>query len=356
MTTSIAPPYLLFIGDVRNHLDAKTASGLKQWSGDKCVGQWRLDEATVDLGLEDLMPKAALAAGARTLVIGISPVGGALPAAWIDALVEAIEAGLDIASGLHDRLSDNPRLRAAADANGRALHDIRHDLPPKRIATGMPRSGRRLLTVGTDCASGKKYTALAIHAALRSKGRAATFRATGQTGIMISGGGIPLDAVIADFAAGAVEQLCPAADPGHWDIVEGQGSLFHPAYAGVSMALLHGSQPDALVLCHQAGRTAIDGFEAFALPSLKECIARNEEAARLTNSAARCIAVSLDTSRLEPDARKTALAKAEEQTGLPAVDPLHTGVARVIDQLAQIGAPASPGPRPIASPNGRHGR
>lgn len=356
MMISIAAPYLLFLGDVRNPLDAKTAFGLKQWSRERCVGQWRIDPAAVDLGIADLTPQAAFAAGARTLVIGVSPAGGALPDAWIGPLVEALEAGLDLASGLHDRLGDNARLSACAEANSRRLHDVRHNLPPKRIGTGIPRSGRRLLTVGTDCASGKKYTALSIHNALKDRGWAATFRATGQTGILISGSGIPLDAIIADFAAGAVEQLCPAADVDHWDIVEGQGSLFHPAYAGVSMALLHGSQPDALVLCHQAGRTAIDGFDGFALPSLVDCIARNEEAARLTNQAARCIAVSLDTSRLDADARERALGEAESQTGLPAFDPLHTGVAPVIDQLANISAMSSAEGGATACPEKPHVR
>src|SRR5262249_10280049 len=160
------------------------------------------------------------------------------------------------------------------------------------------RSGQRLLTVGTDCALGKKYTALALVAAFRKRGVDADFRATGQTGIMISGGGIPLDAVISDFAAGAAEMLTPDAAPDHWDVVEGQGSLFHPSYAGVSLALLHGTQPDVLVLCHEVGRERLAGLEEYATPDLQEAIGLNLILGRRTNQQIRCAGISLNTSIL----------------------------------------------------------
>ena len=172
--------------------------------------------------------------------------------------------------------------------------------PPRDIpvATGRKRSGKRLLTVGTDCALGKKYTALAIARAFEQRGIDADFRATGQTGIMIAGGGMPMDAVVADFEAGAAEMLSPDAAPDHWDVIEGQGSLFHPAYAGVSLGLLHGSQPDVIVVCHEPGRTHMLGHPEFALPTIEETIDLNLRLGRRTNPAIRCGGVSLNTSQL----------------------------------------------------------
>jgi uncharacterized NAD-dependent epimerase/dehydratase family protein len=183
-----------------------------------------------------------------------------------------------------------------------------------------------LLTVGTDCALGKKYTALALARAFEKRGLAVDFRATGQTGIMISGQGIPMDAVVADFAAGAAEMLSPDQDAEHWDVIEGQGSLFHPAYAGVSLALLHGSQPDVIVVCHQPGRTHVMGQADYQLPSIEATIDMNLRLGSRTNAAIRCGGVSLDTSHLDAQAARKLLAAESQRLSLPVADPMR-GVA-----------------------------
>jgi uncharacterized NAD-dependent epimerase/dehydratase family protein len=330
---AIRKPYLLFIGDVPEIGYAKTAFGLKDWCPDDCIGQLALPGTSLDLGLPRLTPAQAAAAGAKSMVIGVAPVGGALPGHWEDTLVAALAAGLDLVAGLHDRLGRNPRLVEAASAHGRQLVDVREPPSGIPIATGRKRSGKRLLTVGTDCALGKKYSALAIQRELAARGVSASFRATGQTGIMIAGAGIPIDAVISDFVAGAAEAISPDAPADHWDIVEGQGSLFHPAYAGVTLGLLHGSQPDAMILCHQPGRTRILGFPDFPIPSLPLAISRYEEAARLTNPAARTVGISLNTAGLSDAARADAFARASDETGLPACDPMGGGVGPIADLL-----------------------
>ncbi len=319
-------PYLLFLGDSTEPGWVKTALGLKDWAPERCVGEIRLSGATVTTGLPELTPQAAHGQGARALLIGVAPVGGAIPPHWVPFLIEAMEAGLDLISGMHTRLTDMPDLVAAAARSGRRLYDVR--TPPAGLPTanGLKRSGFRLLTIGTDCALGKKYTALALTRAFRERGVSADFRATGQTGIMIAGAGIPIDAVVADFIAGAAEQLSPANHEEHWDIIEGQGSLFHPAYAGVSLGLLHGSQPDVLVLCHEAGRTMVMGQPSFPLPSLTEAIELNITLARRVNPAVRCAGVSLNTSRLSDEDARAAIAEVSRDLGLPCADPLRHDV------------------------------
>jgi uncharacterized NAD-dependent epimerase/dehydratase family protein len=333
MTVTIPGPCLLFLGDVPSRLDAKTASGILQWRPERCAAQYRLSPQAVDLGLPDMSPAEAAAAGARTMVVGIAPFGGKIDPTWVDPLASALRAGLDLAAGMHARLADHPVLAETARACGRRLYDVRQPTGPIPIAAGRKRTGRRLLTVGTDCAVGKKYAALSIHKAMAARGTAATFRATGQTGILISGEGIAIDAVVADFAAGAAEQLSPDNAPEHWDVIEGQGSLFHPAYAGVSLALLHGSQPDAIVVCHDPGRAHIDGYPDFPLPTLEACIEANLRAARLTNPAVRCAGIALDTSRTPLADRAGLIADAAARTGVPAFDPIATGASAVVDAL-----------------------
>ena len=323
MPLDLPAPHLLFLGDITNPLDAKTAVGLRDWRPEQCVGQWRLPGCTVDLGLPDMTPDAAVAAGAKSVLIGVAPLGGALAPAWISSLVDALDSGLSIVSGLHQNLKELPALSQAAQAAQQQLIDVRVAPDNIPIASGQRRTGKRLLTVGTDCCVGKKYTALAFARELKNRSFSATFRATGQTGIMIAGGGIPMDAVVSDFIAGAAECLSPDAAEAHWDVIEGQGSLFHPAYAAVTLGLLHGSQPDALLLCHEAGRTAIDEYEAFEIPDLKTCITRYEEAASLTNALARVVGVSLNTSTLTAEEAKQACAEVSGQTGLPCLDPLR---------------------------------
>ncbi len=326
-------PYLLFLGDTTEPAYAKTAFGLRDWAPERCIGEWGCDTATVSTGLPRLAPKEARARGARGLVIGIANTGGVIGESWVPLLVEALESGLDIVSGLHVKLDSVPALKAAAARYGRRLIDIRTPPPNIPCGTGSKRSGKRLLTVGTDCALGKKYSALAIARAFKARGLAVDFRATGQTGILISGGGMPMDAVVADFEAGAAELLSPAADSAHWDVIEGQGSLFHPAYAAVSLGLLHGSQPDVIVVCHQPGRECVLGHPDFALPSITETIDLNLRLGRRTNPAIRCGGVSLNTAHLDLQAARELMAQESARLGLPVADPMRPGAEfeRLID-------------------------
>ncbi len=329
----LKPPYLIFLGDTTESAYAKTAFGLVQWTPDHCVGQWRLPSSTIDLGLPDMGIQEALACGANSVVIGVAPIAGAVQDNWIPVLLAAIEAGLDIVSGLHTRLCAIPQLRRAAEKHGTALVDVR--VPPSDVtlATGKKRTGKRLLTVGTDCSAGKKYAALAITRAMRQRGVDCDFRATGQTGIMIAGAGIPMDAVVSDFLAGAAEMLSPDNHPEHWDVIEGQGSLFHPAYAGVSLGLLHGSQPDALVLCHNPLRDRLLGFANYTPADVNDCIRANLANGALTNADIRCVGVCANTSSMTPAQRASYLGELSEKTDLPCVDPLIDGTDAIIERL-----------------------
>lgn len=329
-------PYLLFLGDVKDKLTAKTAFGLKDWCGEDVLGEWSLPGCTVAMGLPRLSPQDAAKRGAGSIVVGIAPVGGKLPPHWVAELAAAADAGLDVVSGLHTRLTSFPELVNAAARSGVRLIDVRHGNKAYGAATGRRRSGKRVLTVGTDCALGKKYTALALARNLQSRGIAATFRATGQTGIMISGSGIAMDAVIADFVAGAAEELSPDNAPGHWDVIEGQGSLFHPAYAGVTLGLLHGSQPDAIVLCHDPSRSTIDGYPDFPIPDLKVAIDDYLRAGRLTNSAIRCVGLSINSSSLSDAECADYFARLTAELGLPVCDPVRTGVDALASALAAV--------------------
>jgi uncharacterized NAD-dependent epimerase/dehydratase family protein len=319
-------PYLLFLGDTTVKGYAKTAFGLRDWAPDRCVGEWSCGAATVTTGLPRLTPKEARARGAKALVIGVANTGGVISDSWIPSLVEALESGLDIISGMHAKLGDVSQLKSTAERNGRRLIDVR--TPPRNIpiASGVKRSGKRLLTIGTDCAIGKKYTALALARAFKSRGLDTDFRATGQTGILIAGGGIPIDAVVADFEAGAAEMLSPDASAEHWDVIEGQGSLFHPAYAGVSLGLLHGSQPDVIVACHDPDRKYLLGHP-FQLPDIAETIDINLRLGRRTNAAIRCAGISLNTSRLTANDARLFLAEESARLGLPVADPMRAGAA-----------------------------
>jgi uncharacterized NAD-dependent epimerase/dehydratase family protein len=319
-------PYLLFLGDTTEPGFAKTAFGLRDWAGDKCVGEFACG-ATVTTDLPRLTPAQAVAEGAKGLVIGVANPGGMIPASWRQSLVEALEAGLDIVSGMHVRLADIPEVAEAAARLGRRLIDIR--VPPAEIpvASGRKRSGRRLLTVGTDCALGKKYTALAIARAFRERGIDSDFRATGQTGIMIAGGGMPMDAVVADFEAGAAEMLSPDAATGHWDVIEGQGSLTHPAFAAVSLGLLHGSQPDVFVVCHEPGRTEMLGTAGYKLTSIEEVVELTILLGRRTNPAIRCGGFSFNTSALGAEEAAELMARESERLGVPVADPIRGGPA-----------------------------
>jgi uncharacterized NAD-dependent epimerase/dehydratase family protein len=330
---TLPQPYLLFLGDVVEPGYAKTAFGLCDWAGERCVGEFALPGARVSTGLPGLDPKSAAARGARSMVVGVANPGGYIPTSWVGALIEALHAGLDLISGMHMRLADVPHLQATANGHGRRLIDVRSPPAGIPVATGIKRSGRRLLTVGTDCALGKKYTALAIARGLKARGIDATFRATGQTGIMIAGEGMPMDSVVADFAAGAAELLSPDAPPDHVDVIEGQGTVFHPSYAGVSLALLHGSQPDRFVVCHEPGRTHLLGHSEFALPSIEEVIEQTIVLGRVTNPSIRCAGISLNTGKLDAAEAQREIARIERRLVLPAADPMRGGPAfeRLLD-------------------------
>lgn len=329
-------PYLLFLGNETRKPYLKTALGLLHWCPEACAGQMNLAGGTVDLGLPALTVEEAAAQGVRSLLIGTATVGGAMPDNWIEPLSSALCAGLDVVSGLHTRLNNVPELARAAAVSGSRIVDVR--VPPANlpVGNGKKRSGLRLITVGTDCALGKKFTALSLARAMESAGFNVDFRATGQTGIMIAGAGIPIDAVVSDFLIGAAETLSPDAAAGHWDVIEGQGSLFHPGYASVSHGLLIGSQPDAFVVCHEAGRDRIEDFEHYPTPSLSECIEKTRKTAAFTNPDVRCVGISINTSSLTAEERDRCLKAAEDETGLPSVDPIATGVGPIVDNLKRI--------------------
>lgn len=332
----IEHPYLMFLGDAPDELAAKTAIGIKQWRPEWCKGQLRLENCNADLGLPDMTIAEAREAGVKTLVLGVANRGGIIGPVWMETLLAAIDAGMDIANGLHTKLSTIPELAEAAAAKGVSLFDVRHFEGKLPVGSGEKRSGKRVLAVGTDCSVGKMYTALAIEAEMKKRGIKSTFRATGQTGIFIAGEGISVDAVISDFISGAVETIAPANDPDHWDVVEGQGSLFHASYAGVSMGLLHGAQADAIVVCHEPTRTHMRGLPGYSLPDLKTTLEVNLMHARLTNPDCVVAGFAINTKALDDAAATKLMADIAEEFGLPCVDPVRNGVAPIVDKLQEI--------------------
>ncbi|MZI93990.1 DUF1611 domain-containing protein [Vibrio sp. CAIM 722] len=331
----IPQPYLLFLGDVSDPLSAKTARGIHAWRPDSCVGQMRLPGCEVSLELPDLTPLQAAQQGAKTFVLGTANAGGYIPQHWMDAITQAIKAGMNIASGLHQKLSDIPEITELAEQYGVALFDVRHQKSELSVGSGKKRTGQRVLTVGTDCAVGKMYTSLALEAALQEQGINAQFRATGQTGILVAGEGIPIDAVVSDFISGAAEWVSPDNDVDHWDIIEGQGSLFHPSYAGVSLGLLHGSQPDWLVMCHEMGRPHTRHLPHHPLVELEDCVYLNLYNARLTNPDVQLAGFSVNTSQYPEAEAKAYLAQISEQFGVPATDSVRFGLDSIASYLKQ---------------------
>ncbi len=331
----IGQPYLLFLGDAPDALAVKVARGIRDWRPDAALGQYRMAGCNADVDLPDMSIREAREAGAKTLVIGVANRGGVISEAWKSVLAEALEAGFDIASGLHNLLRDEADLAALAERNGRALHDVRVPAVRYPIGNGQPRRGRRCLGVGTDVSVGKMYTALAMDREMRRRGRKSTFRATGQTGILIAGDGVPLDAVVADFMAGSIEQLTPDNDDDHWDMIEGQGSLFHASFSGVTLALVHGGRPDALVLCHEPTREYMRGLPGYRLPGLAELRDLALTLARVVNPDCRVCAVSVNTRELGDRDAADCLAKIEDSLGLPATDPFRYGAGRLVDALPE---------------------
>ncbi|MBT9386424.1 DUF1611 domain-containing protein [Pseudooceanicola sp. CBS1P-1] len=329
----IETPYLLFLGDAPDALAAKVAQGIKDWRPANCVGQFRMEGCKADMKLTDMTLAEAKAAGAKTLVIGVANRGGVISPAWKKVLIEALEEGFDIASGLHNLLRNEADLAAVAKECGRTLHDVRIPSVQYPIANGKKRTGKRCLAVGTDCSVGKMYTALCMDKEMKERGLKSSFRATGQTGILITGDGVPLDAVIADFMAGSVEYLTPDNDEDHWDMIEGQGSLFHASYSGVTMALVHGGQPDALILCHEPTREHMRGLPEYKLPALDALRDVALTLAKVVNPDVKVVGISVNTQHMAEDEAKAYLAKVEEDMGLPATDPYRFGAARLVDAM-----------------------
>ena len=332
----IETPYLLFLGDAPDMLAAKVAIGIRDWRPENAVGQISLPGCGADLGLTEMTLAEAKEAGAKTVVIGVANRGGMISQSWKELLVQALEMGFDIASGLHNLLRDENDLVAAAQTHGCTLHDVRIPTVAYPIANGKPRTGKRCLAVGTDCSVGKMYTAMAMDAEMQKRGMKSTFRATGQTGILITGGGVPLDAVIADFMAGSIEYLTPDNDEDHWDLIEGQGSLFHVSYSGVTMALVHGGAPDALILCHEPTRTHMRGLPDYSVPTLQELADTALPLALRANPNCKIVGISVNTQHLGEEEAVAYLAKVEEEMGLPAVDPYRHSAARLVDALDAI--------------------
>ncbi|MGR3500836.1 N-acetyltransferase DgcN [Pseudaestuariivita sp.] len=329
----IQTPYLLFLGDAPDQLAAKVAQGIKDWRPENVVGQLRLPGCGADVKVADKTLQEAWDAGARTLVIGVANRGGIISDKWKAVLIEALEMGYDLASGLHNLLRDEPELVKAAAAHGRTLHDVRVPSVAYPIANGKKRTGKRCLAVGTDCSVGKMYTAMCMDAEMRARGLKSTFRATGQTGILVTGSGVPLDAVIADFMAGSVEWLTPDNDADHWDHIEGQGSLFHVSYSGVTMALVHGGQPDALILSHEPTRAHMRGLPEYQQPSLEELRDVALQMARVANPACEVVGISINTQHMGEDEALAYCREVEERMGLPTVDPFRHGAGRLVDAL-----------------------
>ncbi len=330
----IKTPYLLFLGDAPDQLAVKVAQGIKDWRPENAVGQYRMEDCGADLGLTDMSLTEAKAAGAKTLVIGVANRGGVISKEWKKVLVMALEEGFDLASGLHNLLSDEADLVAVAAACGRDLHDVRVPEVDYPIANGVRRRGKRCLAVGTDCSVGKMYTALAMDREMQARGMKATFRSTGQTGILITGDGVPLDAVVADFMAGSVEWLTPDNDDDHWDLIEGQGSLFHASYSGVTMALIHGGQPDAIILSHEPTREHMRGLPDYQPPSLEALRDLVLPIAHVVNPGAKVVGISINTQHMSDEDAQTYIGETEKRMGLPTTDPFRYGPGKLVDALA----------------------
>lgn len=330
---NLPSPYLLFIGNATDPLSIKMAKSAADWSPEMCVGEYSLPGCSVTTGLPAMTIEEGAQQGAKAFVLGFANSGGVLDPSLVASIITALEAGMDIINGLHDKLADIPEIAEKAQALGRRLIDIRHPTTKFKTGTGVKRPGKRLLTVGTDCSVGKMYTTLSLARGMQSQGIKAPFRATGQSGILVAGEGVAVDCVVSDFISGSVEALCPANDDDHWDLIEGQGSLYHPAFAGVSLGLLHGSQPDALVICHALNRDHMRALPGRPLPSLEQVIEMNLTAARITNPDVKVIGVSVNTSSVSEDEALVYCKSVTEQLGLPCVDPIRHGVGALVEAL-----------------------
>ena len=328
--------------------DAKTATGVLRYGSTPVVAV--IDSTRAGTRVRDHIPgldldvpvvesiDQALALGATILLIGIAPAGGKLPDAWRVAILRAIEAGLDVESGLHDFLGDDPELAAAAARAGVEIRDLRRPPAGLDVPTGanLTVDAHVVATVGSDCALGKMTVCLELDREAQRRGIPTGFVPTGQTGIAIAGWGIAVDEVVSDFVAGASERLVvegrKRAGPGALLWIEGQGSISHPAYSGVTLGLLHGSAPHSMILVHEPGRTHLDMPEGPPIPPLPQLIADYERMAAYVRPAS-VIAVSLKTNRLTDDDARASIAATEAATGLPADDPVRYGAGKLLDAV-----------------------
>ena len=281
----------------------------------------------------------ALAFEPTTALVGVATQGGRFPPAWHELLKDCVAAGLDLESGLHEFVSNDPELVALAAQHGVALRDLRRPPAGLDVPSGanLTHGATTILTVGSDCAIGKMTVALELDLEARRRGIRSEFVPTGQTGIAIAGWGISVDAVVADFIAGAAEQLVVDGAERGADVlfVEGQGSLLHPAYSGVTLGLIHGSAPHGYVLCHMAGATVVDGDERFPIPPLGELAALHERISLLPRPA-RVYCIALNTRHLDDADARRAVEETQEATGLSADDPVRFGAGRLVDALAPV--------------------
>lgn len=329
----IKSPYLLFLGNENLPLAIKMSRGVAQWRPELCIGEISGPSCELTLGFSQLSIDEAIQSGAKTLILGLANSGGSISESWLPYILEALEKGMDVTSGMHQRLSDIPQIREAAHEFGGTLHDIRHFEGYLPTGKGKKRSGKHLLTVGTDCSVGKMYTALAIEKEMKNRGYNVDFRATGQSGVLIAGSGICIDAVVADFISGAVEEISPDNSEDHWDIIEGQGSLFNPSFAGVSTGLLHGAQADLIVMCHEAGRETIKDLPHYKVPDLQQCIEANLQVARLTNPGVKLAGISLNCRTIGKEKGMIEMARLEQEFSVPCFDPMITGTAGFVDRI-----------------------
>jgi uncharacterized NAD-dependent epimerase/dehydratase family protein len=329
----------------------KTATGVIRYSRDEVVAVIDSTKAGQDVaqalgvGLGKGIPVVAdiheaLKYQPDTLLIGIAPQGGNLPASWRWQLLTAMAAGLDIINGLHVFFSEDEELQAAASKHGVTIWDVRRPPDKRLVARYTPHrpGSHTILAVGSDCATGKMTTMLEINREAQQRGLSSEFVATGQTGIMIAGNGLPVDRIISDFVAGMVEEMVlHFASRYDWVFVEGQGALNHPGYSPVTLGLLHGALPDAMIFCHKAGATGIEGYDNCPFPSLKRMIAINEDAVnwlhREQNS--KVVGISLMTYHLSEQQAYDEVKRVEDETGLPATDVLRFGAGKLMDALSK---------------------
>ncbi|HEX7083276.1 MAG TPA: DUF1611 domain-containing protein [Gaiellaceae bacterium] len=319
----------------------KTARGVLRYRPDDVVAL--VDSTRPGSEVDGKPVVASVAEGLRfeptAALVGVATAGGRFPPEWRELLKRCIEAGLDIENGLHEFVSDDAELAALAAEHGVELRDLRKAPPGLNVPTGanLEHDATVVLTVGSDCAIGKMTVALELDREARRRGVRSEFVPTGQTGIAIAGWGISVDAVVSDFVAGATERLVleGVERGGEVLFVEGQGSLLHPMYSGVTLGLLHGSAPHAYVLCHEAGSHLVDENERFPIPPLSQ-VAELYERISLLPRPARVAAVALNTRFLDEDAARAAIEEAEAETGLPADDPVRFGAAKLVDALEPV--------------------